>query len=129
MSGSRIRSTPAILAAMLLLTAPVSGQVTVEAQLGTDVVESMPQGAGTAFPADVGTIYCWTRVTGAADQGIRHVWTHDGMEFPVDLEVGGSPWRTWSSKEIPPEWSGEWSVRIVDVQGNVLETLTFTVGA
>lgn len=129
MSARWIGSTTAALAAALLVATPAAGQVTVEAQLGTEIVESMPQGTGTSFPADVGTIYCWTRVTGAADQGIRHVWTHDDMEFPVELEIGGSPWRTWSSKQIPPEWSGEWSVRILDMQGNVLETLTFTVGS
>jgi hypothetical protein len=43
--------------------------------------------------------------------------------------MGGSPWRTWSSKTIPPEWSGEWSVEIRDASGAVLETVGFTVGS
>jgi hypothetical protein len=129
MSVRRIVATTAATAAALLIAVPASAQVTVEAQLGTGIMESMPRGTGTSFPADVGTVYCWTRVTGAAGQGIRHVWMHEGMEFPVELEIGGSPWRTWSSKQIPPEWSGEWSVRILDADGAVLETLTFTVGS
>jgi hypothetical protein len=54
---------------------------------------------------------------------------HDGQEFPVDLEIGGSPWRTWSSKAIPPEWSGDWSVEIRDADGAVLETVGFTIGS
>lgn len=100
----------------------------VEAVLATDVVDMMPVGEAMEFPADVGQVFCWTRVTGASGTSIQHVWMHDDMEFPVTLEVSGSPWRTWSSKTIPPEWAGEWTVEIRDAADNVLETLTFNVG-
>nr|NIV49387.1 DUF2914 domain-containing protein [Gammaproteobacteria bacterium] len=33
-----------------------------------------------------------------------------------------------SSKVVPPAWTGEWRVEVRDDEGNVLETLTFTVG-
>ena len=123
------RAAAVLAVAAALVVTPVSAQVTVEAELATEIVEMMPQGTATSFPADVGTVYLWTRITGAADSSVRHVWVHDGMEFPVDLEMGGSPWRTWSSKAIPPEWSGDWSVEIRDASGAVLETVGFTVGS
>ena len=112
-------------------TAPLAAQdtVEVEAVLATGVAEMMPVGETQEFPVDVGQVFLWTRVTGAADSSIRHVWIHGEMEFPVTLQVGGSPWRTWSSKTIPPEWAGEWRVEIRDEAGNLLDTRSFVVGA
>lgn len=118
-----------VLAALLLVQADeVQAQVAVEAEVATAVVDRMPQGSAVTFPADVGELFVWTQVTGAGGTSMQHVWMHDGSEFPVALAVGGSPWRTWSSKVIPPEWTGEWTVEIRDQDGTVLETLTFTVG-
>lgn len=105
-------------------------QATVEAVLATDVVDRMSVGEATEFPADVGQVFLWTRVTGATGTSIQHVWIHpDGQESPVTLQIGGSPWRTWSSKTIPPEWAGEWRVEIRDGAGNVLDIRSFIVGS
>jgi hypothetical protein len=103
-------------------------QPTVEAEVATSIVDRMPQGSASQFPADVGELYVWTRVTGAGGTTMQHVWMHDGNEYPVAIAVGGSPWRTWSSKVIPTEWAGEWTVEIRAQDGAVLETLSFTVG-
>jgi hypothetical protein len=45
----------------------------------------------------------------------------------VELNVGGSPWRTWSSKTIDPSWTGAWTVEIKDAQGTILQTLNFQI--
>lgn len=103
-------------------------QVEVEASVAAAIVDRMPQNPTTSFPADVGTVYAWSRITGAAGTTIQHVWIHDGQEYPVTLEIGGSPWRTWSSKAIPAEWAGDWTVEVRDAAGTVLQTLSFTVG-
>lgn len=110
-------------------TAPaLSAQVAVESQIAEAVVDRMPQNPGNDFPAEVGRVSAWSSVTGAEGSSIQHVWIHGEMEFPVTLQIGGSPWRTWSSKDIPPEWSGEWRVEIRDASGNLLDTLSFIVG-
>ena len=129
----RSRSVLTSLVALGLVTvlvAPVDGaaQVEVEASIAASIVDRMPENPATSFPSDVGTLYCWTRVSGAAGTTLQHVWIHDGQEHPVSLDIGGSPWRTWSSKEIPAEWSGDWTVEIRDAAGAVLQTLSFTVG-
>ena len=100
----------------------------VEVQLASAIVDRMPAEAGSEFPADVGEVFCWTRVSGAEGTTIEHVWIFGDMEFPVSLNVGGSPWRTWSSKSIPPEWSGPWRVEVRDGAGNLLEAVSFNVG-
>jgi hypothetical protein len=108
---------------------PATAQApTVEAEIATQVVDRMPEGGAQSFPAEVGELYCWMRVTGAEGTTIHHVWIHGESEFSVPLTIGGSPWRTWSSKVIPAEWSGEWRVEIRDDTGNLLEAMSFTVG-
>ncbi len=63
------------------------------------------------------------------EQTFTHVWMREGEEVArVDLQARGPRWRTWSTKNIPPEWAGAWTVQAVDADGNVLATAEFTVG-
>jgi hypothetical protein len=118
-----------LVTAVMTMHIEAAAQVTVEASIAANVVDRMPQGESTTFAAGVGTVYCWNRVTGAAGTTIQHVWIHGEMEFPVNVQIGGSPWRMWTSKAIPPEWTGDWRVEIRDGSGNLLDTRSFTVGS
>jgi hypothetical protein len=110
--------------------APAAAPVDVaEAVVARSVVDRQPQDTGTAFPADVGQLICWTKVTGASNAAIHHVWFHgDTQVGDVELQVGGSPWRTWSRKTVPPDWTGAWHVEVRDAAGTVLKRIDFTVG-
>ena len=102
--------------------------IVVEAALARAIEDREPVDTGSSFPADVGTIWLWTKVSGAAGQTVTHVWSHGENEWTVPLQIGAATWRTWSNKTIPAEWTGEWQVEVRDQQGNVLKTLHFTVG-
>ena len=108
--------------------APASA-VTVEIVIGKNVADRMPTDTASAFPADVGSLVCWTKVTGAAGQKITHTWTHGPHTDVITLSVGGSPWRTYSRRTMDPSWTGEWTVTVKDEAGNVIGTKTFTVGS
>ncbi len=127
----RLRLSTAFASALLVVASPavLSAQLSVEVQVARQIVDRMPQDPGTSFPVDVGEVFCWSRVTGAAGTTIQHVWIHGEMEFPFSLDIGGSPWRTWTSKTIPPEWAGDWRVEIRDADGTLLDTVSFTVGS
>ena len=101
-----------------------------EASISTNVVDRMPTGVSNSFVSSVERVYAWTRIEGASAQTmIHHVWIHEGIErADIELQVGGSPWRTWSNKAVPPEWAGDWRVEVRDSGGNVLDTINFTVG-
>lgn len=128
-------------AAGVLVALPVAAQdsvaappiqttaITVELVISRDVVDRMPVDTAHAFPADIGKLYAWTRVTGAEGRTIQHVWIFNGEEYPVPLEIGGSPWRVWSSKEIPADAEGTWRVEIRDDAGNVLAGAEIRVGS
>ncbi len=100
-----------------------------EAVICKAVVDRTPEDPGETFPADVGQLYCFSRIVGGSEgTSVTHVWKMGETRMAaVDLNVGGSPWRTWSSKTIDPSWTGAWTVEIQDAQGNVLQTLNFTI--
>ena len=129
--SKRLLLLPVAVLALLVAVppAPTAAQdISVELVLATDVQDREPVGEATSFPADVGQIYAWMRVTGATGQAIEVVWTYGETTFTVPLEIGGSPWRTWSSKTIPPAWTGEWRVEVKDRNGTVVASRDFTVG-
>lgn len=116
-----------IVVALTLTPVEISAQdVEVETVIATGVMDREPQGVSVNFDANVGVLYGWTRVTGAANQTIEHVWTHGPHESVIEIEIGGSPWRVWSSKNIPPEWTGQWVFQ-VRVGGEVVSETMFSV--
>lgn len=100
------------------------------AAVATGVEEREPTGEAVSFPADVGVVFFHTVFEGDFPQArFEHVWLRDGEEVArVALEARGPRWRTWSSKRIPPDWAGSWTVRVVDSQGNELQSVEFSVG-
>lgn len=110
--------------------APVHrADVTAEVAIGKSIDKNMPVDTASAFPADVGSVVAWTRVTGAeAGTKISHVWIHGADTAKVELNVGGSPWRTFSRKTIGSDATGDWTVEVLDASGKVLATKSFKVG-
>jgi DUF2914 family protein len=101
----------------------------VEAVVARSILDRQPQDTGTVFPADAGQLICWTKVEGAGGTSIHHVWFHgDTQVGDVELQVAGSPWRTWSRKTVPAEWTGAWHVEVKDAAGTILKRIDFTVG-
>ena len=94
-----------------------------------DVVDRAPVDAGTSFPASVGKLFCFTKITGALKPThVTHVWSFDGTERArVELAVNSPSWRTYSSKNIESQEVGAWRVEVIDSAGNVLQTLNFEV--
>lgn len=69
--------------------------------------------------------YLWLRVTGGPADSITVAWKTGENTYETKLNIGGSPWRTWSYKTC--SIAGPWTVTVTDAQGNVLKDLTFTV--
>jgi hypothetical protein len=95
----------------------------------TGVEERVPVGADTMFLNTVEQLYCFTKISGAAaEESISHVWYYvDNEMAKVDLTIAGDPWRTWSSKRIIEEWSGNWRVDVVTASGEILKSMSFVI--
>lgn len=134
----------AVIAVSLVLTVPLglsaqdttaaqqAGQpaaaASAEAAVGTSVVDRALQGEATTFKAaDTEKLYCFSRVTGAADSDVEHVWYHNNQEVGrVKLHIGGSPWRTHSSKTLGDGAAGDWRCDVV-LGDKVLQSVSFKV--
>jgi hypothetical protein len=111
--------------------APPAPSLTVmEAVVAKTVVDRVPQDTGSSFPVGVGQLVCWTKITGATGETtVHHVWFHgDTQVGDVELHLAGSPWRTWSRKTVPADWTGPWHVEVRDASGALLKRLDVTVG-
>ena len=121
-----VMALAAFIAASLVMAAELKVE---DAAICKAVVDRAPQEPGTTFAADVGKLYCFTKIVGGAEGTmIKHVWSFGDKEVgSMDLKVGAEAWRTWSSKTIDPSQKGAWKVEVKDAEGKVLSTLNFTI--
>lgn len=118
-----------VLAILLCWTATGSAIEVTEAVICRDVQDREPVGASDSFPADVGKVWCWSKIRDGEGTVIRHTYYHRDTEMAVvELPIRSALFRTYSSKKVVPGWTGPWRVDITDEQGNLLRSLTFTIG-
>ncbi len=93
------------------------------------VQDREPVNIDTVFSSEVGKIFCYTHLKGAeTPTEIEHVWLHEGEERArVTLSVRSPDWRTWSSKQLLPSWTGNWKIEVRSSDGALLSTLEFSV--
>ncbi len=123
-----VTDTQAVLTAPAEVQAPAGAWEVLEAAVATGVEHRQPVGAAETFTAQVGKLFCWSKISGGSAGGeIVHEWRRgDEVVASVPLAIGGSPWRVYSSKIILPEMTGKWSVAVK--QGDqVLKTLEFVI--
>ena len=108
--------------------APATALTVVDAKLGTAIADKEVTGVAESFPATVGKLYFWTKVTGGAGSEITHVWFRgDQKVSEVKLPLKFASVRTWSAKTIAPEAAGDWRVDVVAADGAVLKSVSFKV--
>lgn len=108
--------------------APAAATVSAEASVGTAIADRALSGSAASFPKGTEKLYCYSKVTGAdSTSGVEHVWYKGDTELArVKLKIGGSPWRTYSSKTLGPDATGDWRCDVVQ-NGTVLQSVKFKV--
>jgi Protein of unknown function (DUF2914) len=112
------------------LTGATAQEITVsQAEVCQEIVDRMPVGSGGVIPAGTDRVFCFTRIDGAQGVAeITHNWYYQGtLKASVVLPVRAASWRTWSSKTLLPEWTGEWMVEVLSNDGTPLESIIFFV--
>lgn len=97
--------------------------------VGTGVENRQPVGESDTFADSVGTLFCYTEIRGMGDSTtVSHVWYHgENRRADVKLNVRGYRWRTWSTKVIQKDWTGDWRVDIVSADGKILKSKRFRI--
>ncbi len=93
------------------------------------IVDRQPVEPGTSFPASVGRLCLYSKITDIQNPTqIVHVWYFGDVERArVALNVNPPAWRTYSSKIIQAHEIGKWHVKILDAAGNSLEDVEFEI--
>ncbi len=109
--------------------AAVTSMTVSEAAIATGVESLTPQGAADSFEPNVGKLYAFTKVTGSeGETTIKHLWFHgDQVVAEVELPIKASSWRTYSSKTITSDMTGQWKVDVTTHDGTVLKSIPFTI--
>lgn len=120
-----------LLVVLLVCVASVaSAEIRVaDAVITTAIEGQMPVDKVETYPAGFGKLYCFTRIVGAENKTqVTHVWYYQDDELArVDLPIGSSDWRTYSSKRFLPQWAGAWRVVVLAVDGRELASIPFVL--
>lgn len=115
----------------LLLSGLVQAEGSVtRAIVTTGVTEREPINDLERVMAGNKKVLFFTELRNLEGQTVKHRWSRDGEVLAeVEFNVGGPRWRVWSSKNLIPEWAGEWHVAVVDSEGAVMSEKRFEFAA
>jgi hypothetical protein len=89
----------------------------------TAIEEHEPAGSVDSLSTAIDQVYFFTEIVGLQGDMITHRWTHRGeVRAEVPFSIGGPRWRVYSSKQLLPAWTGEWTVEVLGADGKVLGT-------
>ena len=72
------------------------------------------------------SISFFTEMNDLAGHNITHQWIlNDKVMFEKTFEVKGARWRVWTSKTLIPDWTGLWTVNVLDDDRSVLASKSF----
>jgi hypothetical protein len=121
----------ALAAGLLMAAAPglAAADVVARAQFTTGIEDREPVDQVGRIGTDHQRLYFFTEIRDFEGEKIVHRWVYRGeTEAAVDIPIGGPRWRVWSSKAFVPEWTGEWTVEVVDGEGNSYGSWSFRYG-
>lgn len=108
------------------MTSPVSGSVA-RALFTTAIEEREPADEVDTLSTAVDKVYFFTEIHGMSGATVTHRWMHDGeVKAEVPFHISGSKWRVYSSKNLLSDWTGDWTVQVVDDAGEIIQESNFT---
>jgi hypothetical protein len=96
----------------------------------SNVTDGAPVDYRDAFDTTTRVIYYYAEVLDLHGQTIKHRWKRDGkLMLEVPIPVQRQRQAVWSKSEMQPEWTGAWTVEVVNGRGEVIEVDNFAYNA
>ena len=91
------------------------------------IVDREPVDNLTSVSSDTNRVFFFSDLRGLAGQIVTDRWEYNGeVVAEVTFKVGkGARWRVYSSKNLLPEWTGQWKVVVSNESGRPLKTSMF----
>lgn len=133
-----MRILPSIVLCALLQATPALAQKNAAPNPGavenatftSSVTDGAPVDYRDAFDNTTRVIYYYAEVLDLNGQTIKHRWKLDGkLMQEVAIPVQRQRQAVWSKIEMQPEWTGAWTVEVVNGRGEVIEVDGFAYNA
>ncbi|MEJ2173978.1 MAG: DUF2914 domain-containing protein [bacterium] len=96
----------------------------------SNVTDGAPVDYRDAFDTTTRVIYYYAEVLDLHGQTIKHRWKRDGkLMLEVPIPVQRQRQAVWSKSEMQPQWTGAWTVEVVNGRGEVIEVDNFAYNA
>ena len=97
------------------------------AQFTTEIEDQEPVDSISFLDTQQSEIIFFTDVQGFAGETLIHRWEYQGQVMAqVPFDVQEDYWRGWSSKQLLPDWVGDWTVSVVKSDGEVIAAESFS---
>lgn len=92
----------------------------------TQIVDREPANDLSSIPNSQSPVQFFSELRNLEGRIITHRWEYQGnVMAEIKFQVGGPRWRVYSSKNLLPEWTGQWTVVITDDSGAVFGSSSF----
>lgn len=92
------------------------------AQFTTAIVDREPTDDVVMLTNNSEKIYYFSELTNLKGHKVTHRWKYQGkLMAEIKFNVKSDRWRVYSSKNIKPDWTGDWTVELVDENGTSLD--------
>lgn len=96
------------------------------AQFTTQIEDREPIDAISFLDDRSSEIIFFTDLRGFRGHTLSHRWEYRGeVMAEVPISVDHDRWRAWSSKQLLPVWTGDWTVSVINSEGEVIASETF----
>ncbi|MCB9564645.1 MAG: DUF2914 domain-containing protein [Kofleriaceae bacterium] len=104
--------------------APTADGASAEVKAAKAIANKEPVDEATSF-ADGDKVWAWSKIVGAKDTTVKHVWKRDGQViWEKELTIGSNQWRTYTRRTVH---KGSYAVEVQAADGTVLGSAEFTV--
>lgn len=88
-----------------------------------------PENKAAVFSSTLNKVYCYTNFTSVPEKMFTfHNWyLRDKLKASIKLVLRPTRWSTYSAMELRSSDKGPWRVEVTDEEGNILETLRFSI--
>lgn len=71
-------------------------------------------------------VYFFTNIRNLTGETITHRWIYKGkVKAQISFDINSKRWRVWSSKNLWHNWTGVWTVEVLNRAGRVLLSKDF----
>lgn len=120
--------------ASLTLALAISFPLTLAAADGSMSITTFTSGANNGEPIDyrqeffndTPVVFFYSELLGLKGQTVRHRWSLEGKAMQeVAIEVTQPRQAAWSKSVMQPDWTGNWTVEVVDKADKILGRSNF----